>query len=171
MIQEWNGHWYLSDASIRTLLGERLPVILDAFRQVKTELALYLHNPNKIDVEQFIKQHKASMVVALQVDGLAQTRLQVEGKNLTLFTVVDGNSITKTGRIQSTVPRPGSAMLMVRDDEDGEHSTFIWTEGTGTLSTVDQGIEMVFLREPKFFFTDPELDVMEQLLEWIQSEE
>jgi hypothetical protein len=171
MIQEWNGHWYLSDASIRTLLGERLPVILEAFRQVKTELALYLRNPNKIDVEQFIKQHKASMVVALQVDGLAQTSLQVEGKNLTLFTVVDGNSVTKAGRIQSTVPRPGSAMLMVRDDEDGEHSTFIWKEGTGTLSTVDQGIEMVFSREPRFFFTDPELDVMEQLLEWIQSEE
>ena len=171
MIQEWNGHWYLSDASIRTLLGERLPVILEAFRQVKTELALYLRNPNKIDVEQFIKQHKASMVVALQVDGLAQTSLQVEGNNLTLFTVVDGNSVTKAGRIQSTVPRPGSAMLMVRDDEDGEHSTFIWKQSAGTLSTVDQGIEMVFSREPKFFFTDPELDVMEQLLEWIQSEE
>ena len=171
MTPEWNGHWYLSDASIRTLLGERLPVILEAFRQVKTELALYLRNPNKIDVEQFIKQHKASMVVALQVDGLAQTSLQVEGNNLTLFTVVDGNSVTKAGRIQSTVPRPGSAMLMVRDDEDGEHSTFIWKQSAGTLSTVDQGIEMVFSREPKFFFTDPELDVMEQLLEWIQSEE
>jgi hypothetical protein len=169
MIQEWNGHWYLSDASIRTLLGERLPVILEAFRQVKTELALYLGNPNKIDVDQFIQQHKASMVVALQVDGLAQTSLQVEGKKLTLFTVVDGDSVTKTGRIQSTVPRPDSAMLMVRDDEDGEHSTFIWKRTT--LSTVDQGIEMVFSRDPTFFFTDPELDVMEQLLEWIQSEE
>jgi hypothetical protein len=29
---------------------------------------------------------------------------------------------------------------------------------------------MVFSRQPTFFFTDPELDVMEQLLEWIQSE-
>jgi hypothetical protein len=168
-MQDWNGHWYLSDSSIRSLLGERLPVILEAFRQVKTELALYLRNPNKVDVDQFIAQHKASMVVALQVDGLAQTSLQVEGKTLTLFTVVDGDSVTRTGRIQSTVPRTGSAMLMVRDDVDGEHSTFIWKQDC--LSTVDQGIEMVFSREPTFFFTDPELDVMEQLLEWIQSEE
>lgn len=168
-MQDWNGHWYLSDSSVRSLLGERLPVILEAFRQVKTELALYLRNPNKVDVDQFIAQHKASMVVALQVDGLAQTSLQVDGKKLTLFTVVDGDSVTRTGRIQSTVPRPGSAMLMVRDDKDGEHSTFIWKEDS--LSTVDQGIEMVFSREPTFFFTDPELDVMEQLLEWIRTEE
>ena len=168
-MQDWNGHWYLSDSSVRSLLGERLPVILEAFRQVKTELALYLRNPNKVDVDQFIAQHKASMVVALQVDGLAQTSLQVDGKKLTLFTVVDGDSVTRTGRIQSTVPRAGSAMLMVRDDKDGEHSTFIWKQDC--LSTVDQGIEMVFSREPTFFFTDPELDVMEQLLEWIQSEE
>jgi|GEM_PF-5654493 len=168
-MQDWNGHWYLSDSSVRSLLGERLPVILEAFRQVKTELALYLRNPNKVDVDQFIAQHKASMVVALQVDGLAQTSLQVDGKKLTLFTVVDGDSVTRTGRIQSTVPRAGSAMLMVRDDKDGEHSTFIWKEDS--LSTVDQGIEMVFSREPTFFFTDPELDVMEQLLEWIRTEE
>lgn len=168
-MQDWNGHWYLSDSSVRSLLGERLPVILEAFRQVKTELALYLRNPNKVDVDQFIAQHKASMVVALQVDGLAQTSLQVDGKKLTLFTVVDGDSVTRTGRIQSTVPRPGSAMLMVRDDKDGEHSTFIWKEDS--LSTVDQGIEMVFSREPTFFFTDPELDVMEQLLEWIRTQE
>ena len=168
-MQEWKGHWYLSDASIRTLLGERLPVILEAFRQVKTELALYLRNPTKVDVDQFIDQHKASMVVALQVDGLAQTSLQVEGQKLTLFTVVDGESVTRTGRIQSTVPRADSAMLMVRDDIDGEHSTFIWKQDS--LSTVDQGIEMVFSREPTFFFTDPELDVMEQLLEWIRTEE
>ena len=168
-MQDWNGHWYLSDSSVRSLLGERLPVILEAFRQVKTELALYLRNPNKVDVDQFIAQHKASMVVALQVDGLAQTSLQVDGKKLTLFTVVDGDSVTRTGRIQSTVPRAGSAMLMVRDDKDGEHSTFIWKEDS--LSTVDQGIEMVFSREPTFFFTDPELDVMEQLLEWIRTED
>ena len=59
-------------------------------------------------------------------------------------------------------------MLMVQDDEDGEQSSFIWKRGT--LTTVDQGVEMVFARQPTFFFTDPELDVMEQLLQWIQSE-
>ncbi len=168
-MKAWEGHWYVSENTIRMLLGERLPIILEAFSQVKSQLALYLANPNRIDMDAFIAQHKASMVVALQVDGLAQTSLQVERQKFTLFSVVDGEAVTKTGRIQSTIPRGDSAMLMVKDDQDGEHSTFIWREGT--LNTVDQGLEMVFSREPTFFFTDPELDVMEQLLAWIQSEE
>ena len=78
----------------------------------------------------------ASMVVALQVDGLAQTSLQVEGNVFTLFTVVDGEAVTKTGRLQTAVPRGPSAMLMVRDDEDGEQSSFIWKPNS--LTTVDQ---------------------------------
>ena len=165
----WNGYWYLSESSIQTLLGDRLPVILDAFKQVKRQLATYLRSPSKVDVESLIQTHMASMVVALQVDGLAQTSLQVEGDLFTLFTVVDGEAVTKTGRLQTTVPRGPSAMLMVRDDEDGEQSSFIWKPGT--LTTVDQGVEMVFARQPTFFFTDPELDVMEQLLEWIQADD
>ena len=165
----WDGYWYLSESSIQTLLGDRLPVILDAFKQVKTQLAIYLRNPSRVDVESLIQTHMASMVVALQVDGLAQTSLQVEGDVFTLFTVVDGDAVTKTGCIQTTVPRGPSAMLMVRDDEDGEQSSFIWKPGT--LTTVDQGVEMVFARQPTFFFTDPELDVMEQLLEWIQTDD
>ena len=165
----WDGYWYLSESSIQTLLGDRLPVILDAFKQVKAQLALYLRSPSRVDIEAFIQTHMASMVVALQVDGLAQTSLQVEGNVFTLFTVVDGEAVTKTGRLQTTVPRGPSAMLMVRDDEDGEQSSFIWKPGT--LTTVDQGVEMVFARQPTFFFTDPELDVMEQLLEWIQADD
>ena len=39
----------------------------------------------------------ASMVVALQVDGLAKTSLQVEGDVFTLFTVVDGDAVNKQG--------------------------------------------------------------------------
>ena len=164
----WEGYWYLSEKSIQTLLGDRLPVILEAFRQVKTQLAVYLRSPSKIDVESFINEHKASMSVALQVDGLAQTSLQIVGNTFTLFTVVEGEPVTKEGVLQSTVPKPGSAMLIVRDNQDGEQNSFIWK--SGILTTVDQGVEMVFARQPTFFFTDPELDVMEQLLEWIQSE-
>ena len=164
----WEGYWYLSEGSIQTLLGDRLPVILEAFKQVKEQLSLYLRNPAKFDVESFIETHKASMIVALQVDGLAQTSLQVEGNSFALFTVVDGEAVSKIGSLQTVVPRGPSAMLMVRDDEDGEQSSFIWKQGT--LTTVDQGVEMVFARQPTFFFTDPELDVMEQLLQWIQSE-
>ncbi len=164
----WMGHWYLSDSSIRMLLGERLPIILEAFNQVKKQLANYLQKPSSVDVEQFIDQHKASMVVALQVDGLAQTSLQVEDRLMTLFSVVEGEAVTKRARIQSVIPRGNSAMLMVKDLEDGEHSTFIWENEQ--LTTVDQGVEMAFAREPTFFFTDPELDVMEQLLAWIQSD-
>ncbi len=164
----WMGHWYLSDSSIRMLLGERLPIILEAFGQVKKQLATYLRNPSSVDVDEFIDQHKASMIVALQVDGLAQTSLQVEDRLMTLFSVVEGEAVTKRARIQSAIPRGNSAMLMVKDLEDGEHSTFIWENEQ--LTTVDQGVEMVFSREPTFFFTDPELDVMEQLLAWIQSD-
>lgn len=165
----WDGYWYLSEGSIQALLGDRLPVILEAFKEVKTHLALYLRNPSKVDLESLIATHKSSMIVALQVDGLAQTSLQVEGGVFTLFTVVDGEAVTKTGHLQTTVPRGPSAMLMVRDDEDGEQSSFIWK--SGTLTTVDQGVEMIFSRQPTFFFTDPELDVMEQLLEWIQADD
>ena len=93
----WDGYWYLSESSIQTLLGDRLPVILDAFKQVKAQLALYLRSPSRVDIEAFIQTHMASMVVALQVDGLAQTSLQVEGNVFTLFTVVDGEAVTKTG--------------------------------------------------------------------------
>ena len=168
-MEAWEGYWYLSEKSIQTLLGDRLPVILEAFRQVKTQLAVYLRNPSKVDVESFIREHKASMSVALQVDGLAQTSLQIEGSAFTLFTVVEGEAVTKEGTLQSTVPKPGSAMLIVRDNLDGEQNSFIWKRDQ--LSTVDQGVEMVFARQPTFFFTDPELDVMEQLLEWIQSED
>ena len=164
----WEGYWYLSEGSVQTLLGDRLPVILEAFKQVKQQLSIYLRNPAKVDVDTFIQTHKASMIVALQVDGLAQTSLQIQGDTFTLFTVVDGEAVTKTGQLQTTVPRGPSAMLMVQDDEDGEQSSFIWKRGT--LTTVDQGVEMVFARQPTFFFTDPELDVMEQLLQWIQSE-
>ena len=164
----WDGYWYLSESSIQMLLGDRLPVILEAFKQVKTQLAVYLRNPSKVDLDSLIATHKNSMIVALQVDGLAQTSLQVDGDAFTLFTVVDGEAVTKTGQLQTTVPRGPSAMLMVRDDEDGEQSSFIWKPGT--LTTVDQGVEMVFARQPTFFFTDPELDVMEQLLEWIQTD-
>lgn len=165
----WDGYWYLSEGSIQALLGDRLPVILEAFKEVKSQLAMYLQNPSKIDVESFIQTHMASMVVALQVDGLAQTSLQVEEDVFTLFTVVDGEAVTKTGHLQTTVPRGPSVMLMVRDDEDGEQSSFIWK--SGSLTTVDKGVEMAFARQPTFFFTDPELDVMEQLLEWIQSDD
>ena len=168
MMKGWEGFWYLSEGSIQQLLGERLPIILEAFTQVKAQLGLYLRNPSKIDLEEFVETHKASMIVALQVDGLAQTSLQIQDSVFTLFTVVDGESVTKTGRLQSAVPRGISAILIVEDDQDGEQSSFIWKEER--LSTVDQGVEMVFARQPTFFFTDPELDVMEQLLEWIQSE-
>ena len=95
----WEGYWYLSEKSIQTLLGDRLPLILEAFRQVKTQLAIYLRNPSKIDVEAFINEHKASMSVALQVDGLAQTSLQIVGNTFTLFTVVEGEAVTKETKI------------------------------------------------------------------------
>ena len=165
---DWEGYWYLSEGSVQTLLGDRLPLILEAFKQVKQQLAVYLRNPSKVDVDSFIQMHKASMIVALQVDGLAQTSLQIKGDDFTLFTVVDGEAVTKTGQLQTMVPRGPSAMLLVQDNEDGEQSSFIWKRGS--LTTVDQGVEMVFARQPTFFFTDPELDVMEQLLQWIQSE-
>ena len=133
----WEGYWYLSEG-VQTLLGDRLPVILEAFKQVKQQLSIYLRNPAKVDVDSFIQTHKASMIVALQVDGLAQTSLQIQGATFTLFTVVDGEAVTKTGQLQTTVPHGPSAMLMVQDDEDGEQSSFIWKRGT--LTTVDHGV-------------------------------
>ena len=137
----WDGYWYLSESSIQTLLGDRLPVILNAFKQVKAQLAPSTCSLSRVDIESFIQTHMASMVVALQADGLIN---QSSGGRRCVYLVYRGRwrrCHQNRATTDCCTSRP-SAMLMVRDDDDGEQSSFIWKPGT--LTTVDQGVEMVF---------------------------
>ena len=51
----------------------------------------------------------------------------------------------------------------VVDEEDGEENRFKFTGDR--LETTDNGVVLVFAREPTFLFSDIELDTLERLLE------
>ena len=164
-MEQWEGHWCISTESIRVMLGDRLPMILDAFRQVKEFLATYMRSPTKQDVETFLDTHKASLIVALQVDALSQTSLQITDGQLQLYSVVDGESQMRVASIIDVEDEYSKVRLTVKD-QDGEITTFTWQNDK--LLTEDKGLELVFSREATAFFSDPELDVIEQLLSFVR---
>ena len=149
------------------MLGEQLPVILEAFSQVKGVLQQYMNNPASVDLSVFLEQHRAALVVALQVDALAQTSLQIEGDHVQLYSVINGNPVIKSARLIDVDDDFTYAVLNIIDEEDGEKSVFKWEDEQ--LTTEDGGLTIHFSREATAFFSDPELDVIEQLLEVIQN--
>ena len=164
-MEPWEGHWCISTESIRVMLGDRLPMILDAFRQVKEFLAGYMRSPAKQDVQTFLETHKASLIVALQVDALSQTSLQITDGNLNLYSVVDGESQVRVATVIDVKDEYSKVRLTVKD-QDAEITTFTWQNEK--LITQDEGLELIFSREVTTFFSDPELDVIEQLLSFVR---
>ncbi len=165
-MEVWEGHWCISKDSIRLMLGDQLPVILDAFNHVKAFLATYMRAPSKQDVQAFLDEHKAALIVALQVDSLSQTSLQISEGTLQLFSVVDGQSQIRVANLVDVEDEYSKVRLTVQDVEDGESNTFTWQNDQ--LTTEDKGLELVFSREATVFFSDPELDVIEQLLSFVR---
>lgn len=164
--QPWEGHWCISHPSIRLMLGERLPVILEAFSQVKSTIQQYMQQPNSVDLKAFLEHHQAALVVALQVDALAQTSLQIDGDQVQLYSVINGEPVMRQASLIDVEDDFTQVTLRVRDAEDHEESVFQWEEGK--LSTEDNGLTIHFGREVTTFFSDPELDVIERLLEMVQ---
>ena len=103
--------------SVQTLLGDRLPVIL--VKQVKQQLSIYLRNLAKVDVDSFIQTHKASMIVALQVDGLADESPDSGGYVYFVYRS-RRRGCYENWTVTNDCSYGPSAMLMVQDDEDGE---------------------------------------------------
>ena len=164
--EPWEGHWCISHSSIRLMLGERLPVILEAFSQVKGSIQRYMQEPKSVDLQQFLEQHQAALVVALQVDALAQTSLQIEGERVQLYSVINGEPVIRQANLSSIEDDFTQVTLIVRDSQDQEESVFQWEEDQ--LTTEDGGLTIHFAREATTFFSDPELDVIERLLEMVQ---
>lgn len=164
--EPWEGHWCISHQSIRLMLGERLPIILDAFSQVKGIIQRYMQDPNSVDLQAFLEHHRTALVVALQVDALAQTSLQIEGDQVQLYSVINGESVLRQASLVNVEDDFTQVTLYVQDAQDQEESVFQWEEGQ--LTTEDGGLTIHFAREVTAFFSDPELDFIERLLEMVQ---
>ena len=91
--------------------------------------------------------------------------MQIIDGQLQLYSVVDGESQVRVANVIDVEDEYSKVRLTVKD-QDGEITTFTWQNEK--LLTEDKGLELVFSREATAFFSDPELDVIEQLLSFVR---
>lgn len=157
------GYWFLARESLLEIFGERTAAILQQLQQLKYELSMLQRNPATVDPEKLVKRFRNEVLLAFQVDALCQTALEIEQNSLSLFSVVDGEGRMRRGTITIREQVMGVLWLTVVDEEDGEENRFKFTGDR--LETTDNGVVLVFAREPTFLFSDIELDTLERLLE------
>ena len=162
MFIDYEGYWYISRGSIMELLGKRLTIILQSFQQIKKGLKEQATQPSSFDEKNFLQQFKAEMLLALQIDALCQSSLEMIDGSVTMYTIQDGEENLRRGEILSVNFDGGTVIIVVSDQEDQEENTF-YCDGN-ELKTEDQGVKLTFSRSPTFLFDDSELDAMEYLL-------
>lgn len=83
-----------------------------------------------------------------------------------MYTVSNGNPTMRQGDIVNVEETDTGYTLTIVDQQDQEESLFMWSEEGLQVKDSQQGQDMWmwFSREPTIFFSDPELDIIEQLL-------
>lgn len=171
MFIDYEGYWYISRTSIMELLGKRLTIILQSFQQIKKGLKEYFKQSPSFDVKEFVVSYRAEMNLALQIDALCQSSLEMMDGVVTMYTIQDGEENLRKADVIAVKPDGGTVVITVVDQEDQEVNIF-YCDGN-ELRTEDNGVKLTFSRSPTFLFDDNELDAMERLLdeESIQNEE
>lgn len=162
MFIDYEGYWYISRSSIMELLGKRLTIILQSFQQIKKGLKEYLKQSASFDEESFVEQFKAEMFLALQIDALCQSSLEMMDGVVTMYTIQEGEENLRKADVLGVKFDGGTVIIKVADQEDKEINVF-YCDGN-ELKTEDQGVKLTFSRSPTFLFDDNELDAMEYLL-------
>ena len=162
MFIDYEGYWYISRTSIMELLGNRLTIILQSFQQIKKELKEYVKQPSVFDEQEFVNRFKAEMHLALQIDALCQSSLEMMDGIVTMYTIQNGAENLRKADVLEVNFDGGTVIITVADQEDKEINVF-YCDGN-ELKTEDQGVSLTFSRSPTFLFDDTELDAMEYLL-------
>ena len=102
------------------------------------------------------------MFLALQIDALCQSSLEMMDGTVVMYTIQDGEENLRTADVLDVKFDGGTVIITVADQEDKEENIF-YCDGN-ELKTEDQGVKLTFARSPTFLFDDRELDAMEYLL-------
>jgi hypothetical protein len=162
MFIDYEGYWYISRTSIMELLGKKLTVILKSFQKLKKGLREYAEQSVSFEEAEFILEFQVEMRLALQIDALCQSSLEISEEVVSMYTIQGGEEQLRKGDILSADFDGGIVKIEAEDSEDQERSIF-YCDGN-ELSTEDQGVKLSFVRKPTFLFDDKELDAMEYLL-------
>jgi ribosomal protein S17 len=163
---EYEGYWYLSRQSILDLFGDKVDAILQSFVLLKRELAVYSVKPTRAQKTVIVEQYTQEMQLALQIDAISQSSLELNLLEVSMYTVSNGNPTMRQGDIVNVEETDTGYTLTIVDQQDQEESLFMWSEEGLQVKDSQQGQDMWmwFSREPTIFFSDPELDIIEQLL-------
>ena len=162
MFIDYEGYWYISRISIMELLGNKLTVILQSFQKIKKGLRDYIQQNSSFEEDLFVSEFQAEMLLALQIDALCQSSLEISEGLVSMYTIQEGEEQLRKGNILSADFDGGIVKIEAEDSVDQERSVF-YCDGN-ELNTEDQGIKLSFARKPTFLFDDKELDAMEYLL-------
>ena len=144
------------------LLGDRLATILRSFQNIKKGLGQYMKDPYSFEQEEFLDEYKKEMILALQIDALCQSSLEIKEGRITMYTILNGEEQLREADVLTVKQSGATVRIKVMDQEDQQENIFLCTGES--LSTEDQGVQLEFSREPTFLFGDQELDCMEILL-------
>lgn len=162
MFIDYEGYWYISRISIMELLGNKLTVILQSFQKIKKGLRNYIQQDSSFEEDLFVSEFQAEMRLALQIDALCQSSLEISEGVVSMYTIQEGEEQLRKGMILSADFDGGIVKIQAEDSDDQERSVF-YCDGN-ELNTEDQGVKLSFARKPTFLFDDKELDAMEYLL-------
>ena len=123
---------------------------------------MLLEDPASSEPEQMLASFRNEIILAFQIDGLCQSSLEIRDDVIQMYTVIDGNESLRTGDVVDSAQQRRSLVLKVTDREDQESSDFVCKRDT--LEVEDGGVLLTFVREPTFFFSDIELDMLEKIV-------
>ena len=162
MFIDFEGYWYISRQCIMEMLGNNIADVLQALQHLKKEVGLLIDQPSKANPEFIMSHFKKEILLAFQLDALCQSSIEIDDNKMTIYTVTDGEELFKVGDIVHLKEDGATVQITVRDQQDHSKNMFYCTRDE--LKTIDQEVVLSFTREPTFFFSDLELDMLEQIV-------